>query len=133
MILKVLKFTLLFCFIIGLVYVLQVKLFQSTLSDQESILIEFSYLFNFAFTYFFLLNVILFQQKLKDILGFVFLGVSMLKFGIFLFVLNSKNLEISKSDFLFFFIPFVICLGIELFYVARILNSFNYNNNRELE
>lgn len=133
MILKALKFTLIFSFIIGLAYILQVKFLQSTISDQDAILIRFSYLFNFVFTYLLMLNIILFQNKLKDKLGFVYLGVSMLKFAIFFFLLRIENIEINKSDFLIFILPFVICLGIEIFYVVRILNSFNYNSDKELE
>lgn len=133
MILKALKFTLIFSFILGVAYVIQVKFLQSTISDEDAILIKFSYLFNFAFTYFLMLNIILFQKKLKDKLGFVYLGVSMLKFAIFFFLLKIQNIEVNKSDFLLFIIPFVLCLGIEIFYVVRILNSFNYNTDKELE
>lgn len=133
MILKSLKFTFIFSFILGLAYILQVKLLQSTISDEDATLIKFSYLFNFAFTYFLILNIILFQNKLKDKLGFVYLGVSMLKFAIFFFLLKIQNIEVNKSDFLLFSIPFVLCLGIEIFYVVRILNSFNYNTDKELE
>tara|TARA_R100001369_G_scaffold29172_1_gene52427 strand:- start:117405 stop:117647 length:243 start_codon:yes stop_codon:yes gene_type:complete len=80
-----------------------------------------------------MLNVILFQNKLKDKLGFIYLGVSMLKFAIFFFLTKIQNIEINKSDFLLFIIPFVLCLGIEIFYVVRILNRYNYNNDKELE
>lgn len=133
MIFKALKFTLIFSFIIGLAYVIQVKLLQPNLTQEDAILIKFSYLFNFAFTYFLMLNIILFQNKLKDKLGFVYLGVSMLKFAIFFFLTKIQNIEINKSDFLLFILPFILCLGVEIFYVVRILNSFNYNSDKELE
>jgi hypothetical protein len=133
MILKALKFTLVFSFIIGLAYILQVKFIQPILTTEEAVLVKFSYVFNFAFTYILLLNIILFQKKLKDNLGFVYLGISMLKFGIFFFLIKFQNIEINKSDFLHFIIPFVLCLGVEIFYVVRILNTINYNNTSELE
>jgi hypothetical protein len=133
MIFKALKFTLIFSFILGLAYVLQVKILQNTLTQEDAILIKFSYIFNFAFTYFLMLNIILFQNKLKDKLGFIYLGVSMLKFAIFFFLTKTQNIEINKSDFLLFIIPFVICLGIEIFYVVRILNTINGTNFKELE
>ena len=133
MIFKALKFTLIFSFILGLAYVLQVKILQNTLIQEDAILIKFSYIFNFAFTYFLMLNIILFQNKLKDKLGFIYLGVSMLKFAIFFFLTKTQNIEINKSDFLLFIIPFVICLGIEIFYVVRILNTINGTNFKELE
>jgi len=133
MIFKALKFTLIFSFILGLAYVLQVKLLQTTLTQEDAILIKFSYLFNFAFTYFLMLNIILFQNKLKEKLGFIYLGVSMLKFGVFFFLTKTQNIEINKSDFLLFIIPFVLCLAIEIFYVVRILNTINGTNFKELE
>ncbi len=133
MIFKTLKLTLILGFILGLAYILQIKFFQTTISNHEANLIKFSYLFNFAFTYFLMLNIIIFENKLRDKLGFIYLGISMLKFGIFFFLIKIKNIEINKSDFLLFFIPFVLCLGVEIFYVVRILNSINYNSDKELE
>ncbi len=132
MILKALKFSLIFSFIVGLTYILQVKFLLPVENDEEAVLVKFSYLFNFAFTYFLMLNIIIFQKILKDKLGFVYLGVSMLKFALFFFLIKSKNIEFDKSDFLLFFIPFFLCLGIEIFYVSRILNSINYNNTKQL-
>ena len=79
-----------------------------------------------------MLNIIIFQKILKDKLGFVYLGVGMLKFALFFFLIKNKNIDLDKSDFLLFFIPFFLCLGIEIFYVSRILNSINYNNTKEL-
>lgn len=132
MILRALKFTLIFSFIIGLAYILQVKFLFPVENDNEAVLVKFSYLFNFAFTYFLMLNIIIFQKILKDKLGFVYLGVGMLKFALFFFLIKNKNIEFDKSDFLLFFIPFFLCLGIEIFYVSRILNSINYNNTKQL-
>lgn len=130
MIFKALKFFLLFSLLIGATYLIQVYGIQSPLKDNETTLVNFSYLFNYAFTYFLILNIILFYDILKDKLGFVYLGVSMLKFMLFYFLINSKNIEINKSDFLLFFIPFVLCLGIELFYVSKILNNLNTNKTK---
>ncbi len=132
MILKALKFSLIFSFIVGLTYILQVKFLLPVENEEEAVLVKFSYLFNFAFTYFLMLNIIIFQNILKDKLGFVYLGVSMLKFVLFFFLIKSKNIEFDKSDFLLLFIPFFLCLGIEIFYVSRILNSINYNNTKQL-
>lgn len=126
---KAIKFTLIFSFLLGVAYLIQVKFLESGMTEQNAILLKFSYLFNFTFTYLLMVNIILFQKILKDKLGFVYLGISMLKFAIFFFLLKSKNLEINKSDFLLFFIPFTLCLGIEIFYVSKILNSVNHNKH----
>lgn len=129
MISNILKFTLIISSILGVAYFLQINIIQTSLSSKETNLIQFSYLFNFAFTYILMLNILIFKKILEDKLGFVYLGISMLKFMLFYFLVKSKNIEINKSDFLLFFIPFVLCLGIEIFYVSKILNSVNYNKN----
>jgi len=129
MVSNILKFTLIIIFLLGLSYILQVTIIQSSLTSKETNLVQFSYLFNFAFTYMLMLNIFIFKKILEDKLGFVYLGISTLKFVLFYFLVKSKNIEINKSDFLLFFIPFVLCLGIEIFYVSKILNSVNYNKN----
>lgn len=125
-----LKFTLLFVAILGFSYVLQVYLFQPELAAKQLYLVKYSYLFNFTFTYVLMLNIFIFKKLLEDKLGFVFLGISMLKFVIFYFAVKSKNIEINKSDFLLFFIPFVLCLAIEIFYISKILNRVNYYKDK---
>lgn len=125
-----LKFTLLFVAILGFSYVLQVYLFQPELAAKQLYLVKYSYLFNFTFTYVLMLNIFIFKKILEDKLGFVFLGISMLKFVIFYFAVKSKNIEINKSDFLLFFIPFVLCLAIEIFYISKILNRVNYYKDK---
>lgn len=129
MISNILKFTLVISFLLGLSYFLQVNIIQTSLTSKQTNLIEFSYLFNFAFTYILMLNILIFKKILEDKLGFLYLGISTLKFMLFYFLVKSKNIEINKSDFLLFFIPFVLCLGIEIFYVSKILNGVNYNKN----
>lgn len=125
-----LKFTLLFVAILGSSYILQVYLFQPELAAKQLYLVKYSYLFNFTFTYVLMLNIFIFKKLLEDKLGFVFLGISMLKFVIFYFAVKSKNIEINKSDFLLFFIPFVLCLAIEIFYISKILNRVNYYKDK---
>jgi len=129
MISNILKFTLVISFLLGLSYFLQINIIQTSLTSKQTNLIEFSYLFNSAFTYILMLNILIFKKILEDKLGFLYLGISTLKFMLFYFLVKSKNIEINKSDFLLFFIPFVLCLGIEIFYVSKILNGVNYNKN----
>ncbi len=129
MISNILKFTLIISFLLGLAYLLQINIIQTNLTAKETNLIQFSYLFNSAFTYILMLNVLIFKKILQENLGFIYLGISTLKFLLFYFLVNSKNIEINKSDFLLFFIPFVLCLGIEIFYVSKILNGLNYNKD----
>ena len=129
MISTTLKFTLIITLLLGAAYLLQANVFQTAITSEDHTLLKFSYLFNFAFTYIFMLNILIFKKILEENLGFVYLGIITLKFFLFYYLVKSKNIEIDKSDFLLFFIPFVLCISIEIFYVSKILNSVNYTKD----
>lgn len=130
MISKTLKFTLIIVLLLGAAYFLQSKVINPSLTLDQNNLLEFSYLFNFAFTFVLMLNIFVFKKVLQENLGFVYLGISTLKLVLFYYIVKTKNIEIEKSDFLLFFVPFVLCLGIEIFYVSKILNSVNYSKDK---
>lgn len=114
---------------LGLIYLLHSQLLGSDLSGNEFELLKFSYIFNFAFSYLLLSNFIIFRKKLLGFIGFIFLGSGVIKFGLFFFLARSSNYELGRSDFLLFFVPFVICLLVEIFYITRVLNRANFNKN----
>jgi len=89
----------------------------------DSNLLEFSYLFNSIYTIVLTSVIILLSTKLKDQLGFVFLAGSFMKIGVFLAISFSNNLEIEKNVFFDFFIPYVISLILEVYYISKILNA----------
>ncbi len=71
------------------------------------------------------------RKRLKDQLGFIFMAASMLKFVFFFFLFypeyNSDG-DLSRLEFLTFFIPYVVCLIIESIILSKFLNSLdNYN------
>lgn len=92
-------------------------------------LLRFSYLFNFAFTTLILSNVILFKKVLIDYLGFIFLTLGIVKIGVFYYLATNAGFEKNKSTFLLFFVPYLICLTVEIFYLVRELNRYNFNKN----
>ena len=84
----------------------------------------------------YLLNVVLalvifsvlywFRVKWRDQIGFLFLGGSMLKFLFFFIVFypiynGDGNME--TLEFTTFFVPYLVCLLLETFFTARMLNS----------
>lgn len=84
----------------------------------------------------YLLNVVLaliifsvlywFREKWRDQIGFLFLGGSMLKFLFFFLVFYpfySADGNMESLEFTTFFIPYLLCLVLETFYTARMLNS----------
>lgn len=65
------------------------------------------------------------QKKYNDQLGFLFMAGSLLKFAVF-FVFFSPfyrvDGEISRLEFLSFFIPYFVCLSFETMAIVKLLN-----------
>ncbi len=117
---KLVRFIVLFAIVVGVSYTTH-KLVAEYVSSNNIAIINLSYLFNAVFTFLFTSAIILLSKKYNDQIGFIFLAGSFVKTGIFLAVIKLNNLEIDKNVFLDFFIPYVICLILEVYYVSRIL------------
>jgi hypothetical protein len=68
------------------------------------------------------------KKKLKDQLGFVFMGSSMLKFVVFFFLFYPQynaDGELTRLEFLTFFIPYAVCLITEMILLSKFLNSLD--------
>ena len=93
--------------------------------------ILYSYIINVVLACGVILLLFLLRKKLKDQLGFVFMGASMLKFVFFFSLFFPKynaDGDLSRLEFLTFFIPYVICLITESIVLSKFLNSLdNYN------
>lgn len=83
-----------------------------------------SYLFNGGYAILLVFAINMLRKNFEDQIGFVFLGSSFVKIGIFFIVAKLNSLEIDKSVFLDFFIPYVISLILEVYYISKILNSY---------
>ena len=67
-----------------------------------------------------------FIGKKSELLGFIFLFGSLFKFVIYFLVLRpiiSETESTSKVEFSFFFIPYAICLVIEIYFLVKTLHS----------
>lgn len=67
-----------------------------------------------------------FIDKKSELLGFIFLFGSLFKFVIYFLVLRpiiSETESITKIEFSFFFIPYAICLVIEIYFLVKTLHS----------
>ena len=67
-----------------------------------------------------------FEKKASDYLGYIFMYGSLFKFAVFfVFFYPSYNKTIgnSKEEFLSFFIPYVVCLILEIKSLITLLNS----------
>ena len=125
-----LKFSFLLLIVSGVSYGLHVYLNQ-LFFDASPELIRFAYKFNVGITLLFTTTIILASERLKDQLGFIFLAGGFVKLGIFLFLIKTlPTIIISKSVFLHFFIPYVVCVVIEMFYVIRLINQSNFRKDK---
>lgn len=123
------KFSFLLLFCAGASYLLHAYIYSYLVPEGSFGFINFSYKFNFGITFIFTTSIILASQQLKEQLGFIFMVSGMVKLGIFLYLVKTSDFDINKSTFLHFFIPYVLCVILEILYVIKILNRANFNKN----
>ena len=127
---QLLTFSLLLLLCAAATYLLHIYLFSRFFPESSLKFLNFSYKFNFGITFLFTSTIILPRQLLKDQLGFIFLGSSFVKIAIFLLLVKTSDFEIDKADFLHFFIPYALCMVLEIIYVSRILKGANFNKDK---
>lgn len=90
----------------------------------ENLIIE-AYFANTVLAIFIFSALTFLQQKYSDQLGFLFMAGSLIKFAVF-FVFFSPQFredgEISRLEFLSYFVPYLLALFLETLAVAKILN-----------
>ena len=124
-----LRFSFLLLFSVGIAYALHVFLYRQFSSQDPMELINFAYKFNVGITFLFGSTIILASEKLKEQLGFIFMVSTAVKLGVFVFLVKTSGYDLEKSDFLHFFIPYVVCAVIEIVYVIKILNGANFTKD----
>lgn len=85
-----------------------------------------AYIVNLLLAVLIFIALLFFRKKANDYLGYVFMYGSLFKFTIFFifFYPNyNKTFGNSKQEFLTFFIPYSVCLIIEIKSLIRLLNS----------
>lgn len=66
------------------------------------------------------------RKKYLDVLGFIFMAGSFLKFGVFLIFFYPKYMsdgELLRLETTSFLIPYLACLIIETYYLVQLLNK----------
>lgn len=86
-------------------------------------LLDFSYKFNFGITFIFTTTIIILSNRFADQLGYVFLIGSAVKLMAFVFISNLKGFDIDKTVFLDFFIPYVVCVVVEILIITKELKK----------
>ncbi len=124
---KLVKLGFALALVLGFAYLLEIYFTEGT--ERVKKLINFSYLYNFGFSAILLSNFILFKKQLLEFIGFIFLAAGVVRIGLFYFLLKQGDFGDFRDNFFLFFVPFIICLGVEIIFLARELNRANFNNN----
>jgi hypothetical protein len=101
----------------------QISLFS--FPPKENMLIE-AYVFNLLFALLSSFLILALNRKNPRVTGFAFMTSSAIKFLIFFLFFYPVYYEdgiISRIEFLSFFVPYTICLTVELIYLSKILNK----------
>lgn len=124
------RFSLLLFLVTGVTYAIHYLIYTALVPNGSLELINFAYKFNVGITFLFTTTIILASDHLKEQLGFIFMVTGFVKLGLFLFLMKTGGYDIDKSVFLHFFIPYVVCVVLEIIYVIRILNDANFSNHK---
>ncbi len=122
---ELLRFLFVFLVVVVGGYFIHLGIVTSFSLDRNLEIINFSYVFNGIFTLLFVVGILVFSNKFKDQIGFIFMGGSLVKIGLFIGISKLNDMDIDKNVFLDFFVAYVICLILEVYFVSRILKSVN--------
>ncbi|WP_157208647.1 hypothetical protein [Mariniflexile maritimum] len=109
-------------------YFIYVWILQYTKTDVLKSQIILAYVINTILAIAIMCALFAFRKKFKDLLGFVFMMGSFVKFAFFFVVFyptyHSDGI-ITRQEFLSFFVPYVICLIAETLTSIRLLNRLD--------
>ncbi len=110
------------CIVFGihsaLLYYLNISIFQNLLIP--------SYITNYLLALLIFIILIKLKKKYLDLLGFVFMGGSFVKFGVYFIFFNpifKQNGTVSPQEAMAFLVPYLLCLIVETFYLIKLLNN----------
>ena len=102
----------------GILYYLNISLFQNLLIP--------SYVTNYFLAILIFFTLVKLKKKYLDLLGFVFMGGSFVKFGVYFIFFNpvfKQNGTVSPQEATAFLVPYLLCLIVETFYLIKLLNN----------
>lgn len=94
--------------------------------DLSSLQFTKSYVLNVIMALIVFFAIYIFRNKYRDLLGFFFLGGSLLKFALFfIFLYPSYNQDgtLERLEFLVFFVPYGFALVLETYFLVKLLNT----------
>ena len=109
-----------------LLFFSQSWLLENNGHDLSSLQLMKSYVLNAVMALIVFFVIYLFRDKYRDLLGFFFLGGSLLKFTlffIFLYPAFNQDGSLERLEFLVFFVPYGFALVLETFFLVKLLNT----------
>jgi hypothetical protein len=85
-----------------------------------------SYITNYFLALLIFLILVKLKKKYLDLLGFVFMAGSFVKFGVYFIFFNpvfKQNGSVSSEEATTFLTPYLLCLIVETFYLIKLLNN----------
>jgi len=109
-----------------LLFHLQAWFLENNGYDLFSTQLAKSYVLNAIMAMIVFFAIYTFRNKYRDLLGFFFLGGSLLKFTlffIFLYPAFKQDGVLERLEFLVFFVPYGFALVLETFFLVKLLNN----------
>lgn len=124
------RYFLKFCFILLIIlsgsYLIHYLVLEKVNYQYDSSLLLISYFTNYLLAALIFLIIDKVRHKHLSIIGYVFLGGSLFKFIIYFSIIRpllKGGHELEKPVFFFFFLPYLICLVIEVLFLIKLLNQ----------
>ncbi|OGS73689.1 MAG: hypothetical protein A3F91_14870 [Flavobacteria bacterium RIFCSPLOWO2_12_FULL_35_11] len=95
------------------------------ISIAQNLLIP-SYITNYFLALLIFFILVKLKKKYLDLLGFVFMAGSFVKFGVYFIFFNpvfKQNGLVSSQEATAFLTPYLLCLIVETFYLIKLLNN----------
>ena len=126
MIRLIVSFSLKLLILLAVIFFVHIKIVSAYEMDMFGNKIITSYVVNYVMATMIFLGLLILKEKYLDILGFVFMAGSLVKYAIYFILFNSHFKEdgvISTFEAFSFLIPYLVCLIIETFYLIKLLNN----------
>ncbi|MBO0330954.1 hypothetical protein [[Muricauda] lutisoli] len=109
-----------------MLFLAQSRILENNGHDLSSLQVVKSYILNAIMALIVFFAIYLFRNKYRDLLGFFFLGGSLLKFLLFFIFLYpgfNQDGSLERLEFLVFFVPYGFALVLETFFLVKLLNT----------
>lgn len=110
-----------------LIYLLHRYVFLPLFNDDSLEFLNFSYGYNLIASIFIIASLLVMSLVSKEFLGFIFLLFGGVKLVLFIFLVKKYGFELNKALFLHFFIPYLLGVLIEIYFVITLLKDYKPN------